>query len=581
MLRVVLFCDGKVRLFDLPGSPIELGSSSSAGWCVRFRGISRRHARVEWTEQGLVVVDLGSTNGLRRAGRQVQKAILQPGDEVTIGFATLRLEAVDSMDAECAVSLPIASSVGASAASEVAEFVPSGQEAALRLVRRFEVGELHPSQLLREAAEVLGGGALALVDLRGGEEAILEGAGSLEFLFDASAGSLVEEVGAGPATLRWVSAGSVPVREAWRRDFLAYVAARASQSERRTNSSPHPRHVTATSGKVIVPEGMMIGESVAVRALLRQVEATLGSREPVMLLGETGTGKDLLAHLLHASNPTRQGDFVVVNCAAIPAELLEAEMFGVGARVATGVDRRPGHFVRADRGTLFLDEIGDLALPLQAKLLRAVQECEVQPLGVSRPVRVDVRVVSASNRDLEQMVRLGSFRADLYYRLRGLEFRLPPLREREGDLPMLALEFARRAGEQQGKVVRGISRRALERLKAHSWPGNIRELHSTVGGAVARCPSGGVIESDHIRWEENGAPDPPLSSRGDSSGGGDDAFRPPMTLEREVEELERQRILQAFASAGRNKAGAARLLGLTRNGLTSKAKRLGVLLVRR
>jgi transcriptional regulator with PAS, ATPase and Fis domain len=356
----------------------------------------------------------------------------------------------------------------------------------------------------------------------------------------------------------------------WQRDFFVYLTEKLlPRGEIELDWAPPPP--PAPELRLQFPPGMVVGSSTAFRNLLQQLAATVESDLNVLLTGETGTGKELFARLIHGSGPQANGRFVAINCAAIPAELLESELFGVAARVATGVDPRPGLFVQANGGTIFLDEIGEMPERLQAKLLRVLQEREVMPLGATSTRKIRVRVIAASNRDLTESVREGSFRADLYYRLRGLELHLPPLRERREDLPHFVLAFAGRAAAKYRKRLRGVSRGALAKLLEHDWPGNIRELENEVERAVLLCPDGGLLQKEHfgtvsrprpIRTAEPPAEEiPPIESR---------------SLQEQVDTLERQAILAALEAAKGNKTAAARRLGITRNGLALKLKRLGI-----
>ncbi len=350
----------------------------------------------------------------------------------------------------------------------------------------------------------------------------------------------------------------------WERDFFDYLLQHLAVVD-----LPAPVETATRRSDIQWPEDMVLGESRAFALLQQELEIATRCRLDVLLLGETGTGKELLARAIHDSGPTAGSPFLAINCAAIPADLMEAELFGVQARVATGVDPRPGLFVQAQGGTIFLDEIGELPEGLQAKLLRVLQEREVLSLGASAPKKIDARVVSASNRDLAALAAAGRFRPDLYYRLRRLEIRVPPLRERIEDLPLLAGEFAARATARYGKRILGISRRALTLLLQHSWPGNIRELEDEVERAVLLCPDGGVLESRHftIRAVSDPSSGAPTLSPAPS------AF-PAQTLQERVDALEREAIARALAASGGNKTQAARALGLTRNGLNLKLKRL-------
>jgi transcriptional regulator with PAS, ATPase and Fis domain len=285
---------------------------------------------------------------------------------------------------------------------------------------------------------------------------------------------------------------------------------------------------------------------------------------PVLLLGETGVGKEQIAYTLHASSSRAAGPFVAVNCAAIPADLLESEMFGIARGVASGVSERPGKFQLARGGTLFLDEIGDMPTALQAKLLRALQGKEVQPVG-GAPVRVDARVVTATNSDVHRKIDEGQFRRDLYYRVAGFVLRLPPLRECRDDLPGLVQAFGAAFAREVGREVPGITAPALRALCLHSWPGNVRELEHEMRRLAYVCPEGQAIEPDMLSEHILEAP-------------GDDAGAPPssLRLQDNVDHLERRLIRAALVRTAGRRAAAARLLGVSRNGLAIKMGRLGL-----
>ncbi len=306
-------------------------------------------------------------------------------------------------------------------------------------------------------------------------------------------------------------------------------------------------------------------------SLYAQMQPLVQGDLPVLLLGETGVGKEFLARILHASSRRRNGPFVAVNCAAIPEDLLEAEMFGIVKGAATGVTERPGRFQLAEGGTLLLDEIGDMPLPLQAKLLRALQEKEVQPVGAAAPVAVDIRVVAATNSDLQRRMDEGRFRRDLYYRVAGYAVQIPPLRDRRDDIPTLVEEFIRNFARETGKSVRGITVKALRSLADYPWPGNIRELEHEVRRLVYLCPEGQAIESRML--SEHVVAPPRGESDGEGEGRGGSAT---LELLPNVERLERRLIQEALGRAGGNRTQAARLLGVSRNGLAIKMERLGI-----
>src|SRR5580693_5082408 len=229
----------------------------------------------------------------------------------------------------------------------------------------------------------------------------------------------------------------------------------------------------------------LIGSSPSFRALLEDVQVVAPADCAVLIRGETGTGKEVIAQAIHEASPRRQHRFVAVNCAAIPAALLESELFGHERGAFTGaVAQRLGRFQAADRGTLFLDEIGELPIELQPKLLRAIQEQEVERLGCSHATRVDVRIVVATNQNLEQMVSERRFRMDLYYRLKVFPITLPPLRERAGDIRLLLVHFIRTFAQRQGKSIEHISDQVMAAIERYNWPGNIRELQNFIERSV-------------------------------------------------------------------------------------------------
>ena len=302
------------------------------------------------------------------------------------------------------------------------------------------------------------------------------------------------------------------------------------------------------------------------RTLYRQLATLLRGTIPVLVTGETGVGKEHVVRILHTSSDRAQGPLQIVNCTAIPADLLEAELFGIEAGVATGVTRRTGKLRLAHGGILFLDEIGDMDPALQAKLLRALQEGEVHPLGAAVPITVNVRVIAATNTNLEQRVRDGCFRKDLYYRIAGCEVHVPALRHRREDIPSLAHYFLERAATENHKTIRGLSVSALEALQGAAWPGNVRQLQRELTRLVTSCPAGHTIESKMI------SPAVLSEKVGDEA----EMDSNDLDLKRQLAVVERRLIERALERAQGNHSEAARLLGVTRNGLTMKIKRLGI-----
>ncbi len=296
----------------------------------------------------------------------------------------------------------------------------------------------------------------------------------------------------------------------------------------------------------------IIGQSEEIERVKKMILKVAGSSSTVLIRGESGSGKELVARAIHQASPRRNEIFQAVNCAAINENLLESELFGHEKGSFTGAHaQKKGQFEIADRGTLFLDEIGDLSVPMQAKILRALQEREVMRVGGTRPLKVDVRVIAATNRDLEAMVKDGRFREDLYYRLNIIPINLPPLRNRRIDVSLLIDFFIAKHGRNAQRRIKGITASAKNVLMNYSWPGNVRQLDSAIERAILLC------EGDEITVE-----DLPLEIRQEGTPANNFNFKlPPEGIS--FEELERSLITQAMEQTGWNITRAAKLLGLS------------------
>ena len=313
-------------------------------------------------------------------------------------------------------------------------------------------------------------------------------------------------------------------------------------------------------------ETRIVGESRAMGELLRQLDKVVDTRVTVLIEGETGTGKELVASALHYRSKRRDKLFVAQNCAAFPENLLESELFGHKRGAFTGAtEDKKGLFEVADGGTLFLDEIGEMPPGLQAKLLRVLQEGELRPLGSHQVKHVNVRVVAATNRKLEDEVAAGRFREDLYYRLKVFPIRVPPLRERRDDVPRLAQHFLEIASREMGKPVAGFAQETLLALSGYEWPGNVRELENEVQRLVIQADPGAFVTPDllsrSLRKVEG-----MVQNVGATSG----------TLRDRVEQVERFIVLEVLREHDNNKTSAAKTLGITREGLHKKLKQLGI-----
>ena len=314
----------------------------------------------------------------------------------------------------------------------------------------------------------------------------------------------------------------------------------------------------------------IIGRSRPMRDLFQLLETVAPTNSTILVMGETGTGKELVARAIHHNSPRRASRFVALNCSAIPETLLEAELFGHVRGAFTGaVANRPGRFEQAHKGTLFLDEVGTMSIALQMKLLRAVQEREFEKVGDSRPTKVDVRVIAATNGDLAQMVREGAFREDLYYRLNVIPIHLPPLRERREDIPLLVQHFLERFCRElvPARPALTVSQQAMRRLMAHAWPGNVRQLENALERAVALS---GVRDQIDV-----GDLPPDIQDAG--IGAMPQEFALPeegIDFEEYVSKVELDLIKQSLERTGGNKGRAAQLLNLKRTTLVEKLKRL-------
>ncbi len=310
----------------------------------------------------------------------------------------------------------------------------------------------------------------------------------------------------------------------------------------------------------------IIGSSTRIQNVVRLIERIRDSLVNVLITGESGTGKEMAARAVHFTSPRARKPFVALNCAALPETLVESELFGIEKGVATGVNQRIGQFEKANGGTLFLDEIGDLSMTAQAKILRVLQERVVERVGGRGPVPVDVRLLAATNKDLEAEIGKGNFREDLFYRIKVIHIQMPPLREVREDIPLLARHFLKDYCKEMGRDAMEFSPAILQKLATRPWPGNVRQLRNEVMRLAACAQGGAITEDDLFEDDLRAGPAPPQPAPGVKT----------QSLKKAIADLERSMIQETLTATHNNQQQTARLLGLSRQGLINKLKRYSI-----
>ncbi len=598
--------DGSRLGYELADGEHVVGAGDGCEVVIAVPGVSRRHALLSVADGVLTVRDLGSRNGTYANGRRIEEAAVDEGDWVGFGPAVLYVIRVHPDDARVAIPLHPTRRRGEhnDNTTEVrplarrADDEPPSWVTLLSSLTARLIGAERPDQT--EALDLLcrevGAGGACLVEwdgagdpvvmcasgeVVGGERLIALGPELGSLAANGDPGSSVMTSGrlSGDPPVTWAAAappGAAPYLLALTGDFPHRRAAGSlleTALRMLLHSAPAPVHIDP--GRLTLnPPGLefsarhVVGRSAAMTEVYGQLRQLLRGDIPVLITGETGVGKEHVAETLHASSARRAGPFVAVNCAAIPSDLLEAELFGIESGVATGVSARKGKFQLARGGFLFLDEIGDMSLELQAKLLRALQQLEIHPLGARSPEPIDVRIITATNTDLQALIAGNRFRRDLYYRVVGFTVHVPPLRARRDDIPAFVEHFMRLYAEEIGKPVRGITVKALNALAAAPWPGNVRELEHEVRRLVYLCPENQAIDSTMLSASVL------YPSLDDHLAELDLASD--LDLDAATAAIERKLIAAALARTKNNRSKAAQLLGISRNGLALKMDRLGM-----
>jgi DNA-binding NtrC family response regulator/pSer/pThr/pTyr-binding forkhead associated (FHA) protein len=539
-----------------------IGSDPGCEVCLPNPTVSRRHAVVTVNDGTIELEDLGSTNGTLLRSRRVERAELDIGDIFVIGRVVVLLEQVSDDDLEVGIVVPrdLFDPSGVISVDDLdltESFSPLDRFALDHLPRLLErlcgdADRQRMSQLVGYALfETMPVTAVEILEQGDGDESGV--------LYSAERPEDEDSVA------EWVesAAGGCQVRARFFRrgagdHFRPVVESALLILVLAERSTAPPRPVFSAQPPPARPQPPTVEPEV--QRIYDQAERVAKGDVGVLIYGESGTGKEVLARFLHAASPRAEEPLVTINCASLPRDLLEAELFGVEKGVATGVEARPGKFEAADQGTLFLDEIGDMAMETQAKILRVIQEKEVFRIGGHTPHPARSRVVAATNRPIHKMLADGSFRSDLYHRIATWEVELPPLRNRRADIPNLAAYFLAREAQRYGVRVRGISRLALRALRRYRWPGNIRQLKNEISRAVLFLENRELLDTTRLSPEIVG--DQP------AMGG--------VPLSTILESVEREEITAALEACGGDTSLAAERLQISRPTLYRRIKSLGI-----
>jgi Nif-specific regulatory protein len=573
MPRLVVHEPGGIATAVDVDADVQIGRDAGMAVVLGDSKVSRHHATITREGDGWVVIDAESRHGTFCNGDRIERRLLRDGDQLQIGGTVLRFEQADNPSA---VALHLAHTEQPVRDDRLAVFYQLAEatsaiddpEAALRRALAAIVAVLgcdrgvialgESPATLRRAAEVsardLVIGRVVIEAAMVRSEAVLLGTAEISSHTLDRQG--VRSAMVAPLRLRERTLGLVYVDDRGRADRFAQpdlellVAVARLAAVIVDVSARYERAVALVEvarAERVAPE--LIGRCEPIQQLRREVERFAPTELPIHLTGESGVGKELVARALHATSPRAAGSFVAVNCAAMPDSLLESELFGHVRGAFTGADKpRRGKLALADRGTLFLDEVADLSAAAQAKLLRVLEDGEVTPVGSEHATRVDLRVVSASHKDLRRAVDDGRFRQDLYYRLAGAEIAIPPLRERGADVIELAETFLKHVRARR-PAPRALSAEAVAAITAYPWPGNVRELRHAVERACA-IATGDTIEAADFNLRTTSTPAPSRGSLASQFAA--------------LDATERRLVEEAMAQAAGNVSEAARLLGITR-----------------
>ncbi len=427
-----------------------------------------------------------------------------------------------------------------------------------------------------EAIDHLGQVDVVITDLR------MPGADGMEVLRTAAKSHphvpviMITAYGSVGQAVEAIKAGAFDyIEKPFEQDSIRVIVDKAIGQAAANRLAPQPTLYTTSESEQRGRFGL-VGQSVEMHAIFSVIEKVADTPSTVLITGESGTGKELVAKALHEQSSRKNQPFIKINCAAIPKTLMESELFGYEKGAFTGAtSSKPGRFELADGGTLFLDEIGEIPVEMQVKLLRAIQESEFERVGGLKTIKVDVRLITATNRDLEQEIQRGNFREDLFYRLNVVPLQIPPLRKRTGDIPMLVQHIIKKFNERLKKSITGVSDEALAALEAHNWPGNIRELENVLERTILFCKGDRIERADlqlGSAGQEAANQSQPVPVVDDDDEGGEISGSLKEVVRAETARVERELIVKALEETGGNVTQAARLLKISRKSLQMKMK---------
>ncbi len=557
--RLVIRTGDSESRYILSAGDNVLGTAPDCTLCLSDPTVSRHHAVLVINDGRVEVEDLGSRNGTTVHNQRVRgRQFVRVGEQLAFGCVSAYLEEVPTGELEPAVLFGSSRDVAASSPGSFAPPVTDSLGSLVAFVMEHlpaVAGRLAAGADEVAVAQTAGAALFQALPCLAVEVARCERCGG-GVLFraeraDGGDGAHPVEETVGNLTVKACFASGVAAKSY--EPLVRTAALLIASSQRRDLPGIEPERLPIPPAlpdpPTVVPE---------VRAVYADAARVAGGDISVLITGESGTGKEVLARFIHSASRRSTGPFIALNCAALPRDLLEAELFGIERGVATGVDSRPGKFELAHGGTLFLDEIGDMPPEVQAKLLRVLQEGQVCRIGGREPRPAQTRIISATNRDIDALLAAGAFRVDLYHRIGDWRANLPPLRRRRADIPNLAAHFLARESMRRHIRPAGISRAALDVLAAHAWPGNLRQLEREMARAALFVDDGQLLETRHLQ--------PAISSEARCS---------PKTLAEILEEVERREIVRALEVADGDTAQAAQALGIARSTLYRRMKDLG------